>query len=256
MTVAALAAVGALAYLVSSVVGTAERDVGTPDLTERLHIERPADAVCVDPATDRATMLNSVMEGDYGPIGEWQSADSATAIQLGPDQWLFIMGDSTIGPNDGRVLPAAGYRFINNSVILQDGNCFWGVWRGKDTGEPARSLFLAPDGDFYWPSDGYFYGGRLVIGLHQGLVTDGGGIVGFEITDRDFVVVDISDGITGSLEFERGEIIDRGPWDDTALGMISGQFLDADPTIFNQAMVVLERVPLGGRRHRGGGHRP
>lgn len=101
--------------------------------------------------------------GTYGnTAGAWSGADSTYSVPL-PDgriAWLFsdtFLG--TVNPDGSRPQDSP---FINNSIIVQDGDDLTTVTGG--TPDAPRSLVESPNpGAWYWVGDGTVESGRLKV---------------------------------------------------------------------------------------------
>lgn len=191
---------------------------------QRVHrvIPHPADAVCVDPAraaADPVGVLQDLMAGRLGPLGWYGSSDIGGATNIGgPRQWIFALGDTLLGPNDGVTMPG-GMTWVNNAFLVQDDNCFWVEWGGRAAGTAPTSLIQASAGTWYWTSDAYVVGDTMYQFVTQIRPTGGAGIFDFEVFDTDLAVIDL-----GHWDLEHATIIEHGPWEQLDADYLEGVF--------------------------------
>jgi hypothetical protein len=123
---------------------------------------------------------------DPSPCGEalcWLGADVATSIQVGPDQWVWLFGDTLLGRVSNRCTARGCTRerelgedlessLVRNSVGVlvrsPDGALSPVVkyWR-NDGGRPAPILDARVPGAFLWPMVGRRVGQVLLIGANR-----------------------------------------------------------------------------------------
>jgi hypothetical protein len=141
-----------------------------------------------------AASLNAAMSGR---IGIWIGGDGGDEVALPDGRTLVMLGDTIIGPNDGRVVPIV-YRFITNSVIVvaPDG-CVTPIWgRGDPHTMFDDTAWLEPDDPShrYWPGAGWVVGGRLYFWFTEWAMQDGGPLGwNFDFIDVHLATIQLAD---------------------------------------------------------------
>jgi hypothetical protein len=106
----------------------------------------------------------------------WAGADLTASVPLGDDRVLWLFGDTFVGRVATSGVRAPGTLMVNNSAMVQTGNCFRPLLGGTPA---APAAWIAParrDGSWYWPADAVVDGGRLHVLLMH--VVDTGGKIG------------------------------------------------------------------------------
>ncbi|HXE11202.1 MAG TPA: hypothetical protein VN633_03725, partial [Bryobacteraceae bacterium] len=111
----------------------------------------------------------------------WLGGDSAYSIPIDSSSTLWLFGDTFVGKANTTDRKKSS-TMIHNSIAIRkcDGDCgttYW--WSGMYTPQP-KSFFQTADSDYFWPLDGFVYGGKLYIFLEQMHNTGKGGAFGFD----------------------------------------------------------------------------
>ena len=118
----------------------------------------------------------------YPYKGRWHGADVAYSIQLSPDRFLWLFGDTFAGkPDTTRI---SGDSMPRNSIGIA--TCASGqpcrveyAWTDHPTGPPT-SFFETGTAEFYWPLDGFVANGVLYVVLQKMHTAGDGGAFGFD----------------------------------------------------------------------------
>jgi hypothetical protein len=118
-----------------------------------------------------------------GRTDGWLGADSTGHIDLGDGRILWLYGDSHWGTRNRNGSYAAGWRFVANSVTVQDGQCTVAQRPFRDVVEPSAGA------DLYWPNDGWVDGDDVYVVFTRIEIT-GGSLFSFRSVGRDLVRLD------------------------------------------------------------------
>lgn len=114
--------------------------------------------------------------------GRWHGADVAYSIQLSPDRFLWLFGDTFVGRPDTQRIP--GDSMPRNSIGIAE--CPSGqachltyAWISRRSGPPS-AFFETGTPEFYWPLDGFVSGDTLYVVLQKMHSAGDGGAFGFD----------------------------------------------------------------------------
>jgi len=118
----------------------------------------------------------------YPYKGRWHGADVAYSIQLSPDRFLWLFGDTFVGsPNTQRI---PGDSMPRNSIGIAE--CLSGqpcpltfAWISHRDGPPS-SFFETGTPEYYWPLDGFVSNDTLYVVLQKMHTAGDGGAFGFD----------------------------------------------------------------------------
>jgi hypothetical protein len=113
--------------------------------------------------------------------GRWHGADVAYSIQLSPERYLWLFGDTFVGKADTQRIP--GDSMPRNSIGIadcSDQKCHLTyAWNTQASGSPS-AFFETGTSEFYWPLDGFIDQGTLYIVLEKMHTSGDGGAFGFD----------------------------------------------------------------------------
>jgi hypothetical protein len=118
----------------------------------------------------------------YPYQGRWHGADVAYSIQLSPNRFLWLFGDTFVGRPDTQRIP--GDAMPRNSIGITE--CSGGqrcrltfAWVSHPSGPPS-AFFDTGTAEFYWPLDGFVSGDTLYVMLQKMHTAGDGGAFGFD----------------------------------------------------------------------------
>lgn len=177
--VAALAAVGgACAVTVGLLTQSSLAAAATPTPTQAPsaapRAAKPPHRPAATPTTVDATRAPEVclpgrtepkqLAAAFGHRGPgWAGADLTSTVALGDGRTLWLFGDTFVGAVTATGARAPGTVMVNNSVIVQTGDCFRPLLGGTPTAPAAWIAPVHADGSWYWPSAAVVDGGRLHV---------------------------------------------------------------------------------------------
>jgi len=118
----------------------------------------------------------------YPYRGRWHGADVAYSIQLAPERYLWLFGDTFVGSPDTQRIP--GDSMPRNSIgiaectSLKECHLTY-AWISHPSGPPS-SFFETGTAEFYWPLDGFVSGDTLYVVLQKMHTAGDGGAFGFD----------------------------------------------------------------------------
>ena len=131
-------------------------------------------------SVDRASVRRTISFYPYR--GRWHGADVAYSIQLSPDRFLWLFGDTFVGSPDTQRIP--GDSMPRNSIGTTE--CPSGqschltyAWISPPSGPPS-AFFDTGTAEFYWPLDGFVSDNTLYVVLQKMHTAGDGGAFGFD----------------------------------------------------------------------------
>lgn len=113
--------------------------------------------------------------------GRWHGADVAYSIQLSPDRFLWLFGDTFVGNPDTQ--SRTGDLMPRNSIGIADcpdGTCHVTyAWNTEKVSGSPSSFFETGTPEFYWPLDGFVAQDTLYVVLEKMHTAGDGGAFGF-----------------------------------------------------------------------------
>ncbi|PZR95256.1 MAG: DUF4185 domain-containing protein, partial [Candidatus Chloroheliales bacterium] len=119
----------------------------------------------------------------------WMGADGAYSVPLPDGRSVWIFGDTILGKaqTDGSLKPSA---FINNSLILQDGDKLTAIHGGSNA-KPSAVITPTDSDTWYWPINGIVESDKLRVFLLH-LKRAGNGTPGFDFTGIGHAIATLS----------------------------------------------------------------
>ena len=138
----------------------------------------PAVAVTVTPDTAFQTLFQSY-GNDNTLLDDWTGADGALSVLLPDGRVVWDFSDTFLGlvRSDGSRPP--GQPFINNSMIVEDGDALVQTLHGGTPEAPTSLIRPADQDSWYWVGDMTVEGDRLRVFVME-FTRTGGGIFDFE----------------------------------------------------------------------------
>jgi hypothetical protein len=125
----------------------------------------------------------------YGP--GWTGGDAVYSLPLPDGRILWIFADTWLGVvNPDRSRPG-GQPFVNNSLVIQDGDDFITL-HGGTASSPASYFDPGIPDNFYWPADAFIAGDKVYVFLPR-IFKYGPGMWDFGLDATDIARLNITD---------------------------------------------------------------
>jgi len=140
--------------------------------------EAPALAVTVTPDTVFQAMFESY-GNDNTLLDDWTGSDGALSVVLPDGRVVWDFSDTFLGYVNSDGSRPAGQPFINNSMIVQDGDALVQTLHGGTAESPTSLIIPADQDSWYWVGDMTVEGDRLRVFVME-FTRTGPGIFDFQ----------------------------------------------------------------------------
>ncbi len=117
----------------------------------------------------------------------WSTADGYVPVSLPDGRTAWLMSDTLVAPPAAD--PAAGARFVHNSIVVQRGRCFTPVMGGN--AEARDDLVPSVEGRACWQSAGVARGDQLVVFCTEVVEAEGPPGFGFQVVSTALATFDL-----------------------------------------------------------------
>jgi len=123
----------------------------------------------------------------------WTGADGTYSFPLPDGRILWFFGDTFLGTVKADRTREGGVPFINNSLVVQEGDEMTTLF-GGDEENPKAFFVPGMAGDWYWPFDGTVKNGQVQVLLaHMERAGLGGGMWDFQYASVDLAILSLPD---------------------------------------------------------------
>jgi hypothetical protein len=129
---------------------------------------------------------------DNALVDDWTGGDGTYSVRLpdGRDAWIF--SDSFLGEVREDGSRPTDSPFINNSMVLQEGEALIATLYGGTPDQPTALFVPKDESSWYWPQEGMVEGDRLHVFLQE-FVRTGPDPWDFEWVDTDVATLSLPD---------------------------------------------------------------
>jgi hypothetical protein len=138
----------------------------------------PPTQYCAPAAPASPTAYNAAFDGLRGAGTRWLASDGAVHAPLADGRVVWLFGDTIVGERQPNGAVAAGWRLLNNSIVVQSGACFAPLTAGS-RGNEAEPIPDAAADEWSWPTAAVVEGTTLRVFTYH-MRRTGSGVFGFE----------------------------------------------------------------------------